>query len=90
MTTSAGTNQEPHIHLGDEKSGTTAASRRPICGEELYETAAERSSAFDLTGEGRRSGSERGGRRRLPVSREKKEGKGELWTFLQKSPWVFL
>ena len=67
---------------GGEKYGTTAASCRLICGEGAEETAAKRSSAFDLTGEGRRSGCERGGRRRLPASREEKEGKGKLWFFL--------
>ena len=50
---------------GREKSATTAASRRPMCGEEVEETAAVLPMSVDLSGEGRSGGSTHRQRRRL-------------------------
>ena len=67
-------------------------SRRPICGDEVEETAAERSLVFYLTGEGRRGGDMRR-RRRFPPSRvtgERKKGEGIVRVVLQKGPRIFV
>ena len=69
-----------------EKSGTSAASRRPICGEEVEGAAAERSLAVDPSGE-ERSGEgarrrRRGGR---PSRKREREGGGLCGIFTEKS-----
>ena len=72
-----------------EKSATSAASRRPIYGEEVERAAAERSLAVDPSGEERSGGGARRRRRGGRPSREREREGGGSAGFLQRSPPVF-